>query len=144
MIVSYFKGDVKRDIRQYNINIKAGFLLPYGTKIITKKVKWKTGRLWKMSEITKQEAIELLKQKEIEIEDIFDFVEYLNQVAEDGISYIIAEKNTIITYPTFWAIYENNIFVYYDSVNKKGYIQIGDNVYKFDWNEIYRNTKEGE
>jgi len=95
-----------------------------------------------MREITKQEAIELLRQRKIEIEDIFEFVEYLDQVAEDGISYIIDEKNTIITYPTFWSEYEDDIFVYYDSVSRKGYIQIEDSIYKFEKDEVYKNTKE--
>jgi hypothetical protein len=36
-----------------------------------------------MREITKQEAIELLEQRKIKIEDVFEFIEYLDQVKEN-------------------------------------------------------------
>jgi hypothetical protein len=84
-----------------------------------------------MKDITKQELLQLLKIKKIKYNDIFDFIEYLDQIAQDGIDYIIDEKNTVITYPVFWTEYKEDVFVYYDSHKREGYIQIEDSIYKF-------------
>lgn len=84
-----------------------------------------------MKEITKQELLQLLKMKKIKASDIFEFIEYLDQIAQDGIDYIVDGKNTVITYPTFWTEYKENVFVYYNSYKGEGYIQIGDSIYRF-------------
>jgi len=84
-----------------------------------------------MKEITKQELLQLLKMKKIKASDIFEFIEYLDQIAKDGIDYIVDGKNTVITYPTFWTEYKENVFIYYDSNERKGYIQIEDSIYRF-------------
>ena len=84
-----------------------------------------------MKEITKQELLQLLKMKKIKASDIFEFIEYLDQIAQDGIDYIVDGKNTVITYPTFWTEYKENVFVYYNSYKGEGYIQIEDSIYKF-------------
>jgi hypothetical protein len=69
--------------------------------------------------------------KKIKANDIFEFIEYLDQIAQDGIDYIVGEKDTIITYPTFWTEYKEDVFVYYNSYKREGYIQIEDSIYRF-------------
>ena len=84
-----------------------------------------------MKEITKQELLQLLKVEKIKASDIFEFIEYLDNLAQDGIPYIVDGKDTIITYPTFYVQYKEGVFVCYDSNERKGYIQIGDSIYRF-------------
>ena len=84
-----------------------------------------------MKEITKQELLQLLKMKKIKASDIFEFIEYLDDLAQDGIDYIVDGKNTVITYPVFWTEYKENVFVYYNSHKREGYVQIEDNIYRF-------------
>jgi len=96
-----------------------------------------------MKEITMQELLQLLKMKRIKASDIFDFIEYLDNLAKDGIDYIVDGKDTVITYPVFWTEYKENVFVYYNSYKEEGYIQIGDSIYKFKLKSLKKNGKTG-
>jgi hypothetical protein len=94
-----------------------------------------------MKEITKQQLVELLKERRIKVSDIFEFVEYLDKISKDGIDYIVDGKNTIITYPVFWSEYKEDVFVYYNSYKEEGYVQIEDSIYKFKLKSLKKEGK---
>jgi hypothetical protein len=69
--------------------------------------------------------------KGIQTSNVFDFIEYLDYIAETGFVYYVDGKETTILYPTFELEYKRDVYIHYNSMDKEGFIQIGDSIYRF-------------